>query len=190
MMLYIFTEEHSCKIVFDLILPKLLPKAISFKVFPHQGKQDLERGLRLSMPAISKTPGAKILILMDQDSNDCKELKSSLKEIIEDKCHCEYSIRIICKELESWFLGDLYAIKAAYPRFKPELYASKSNFRNVDKITNPSKQLLKIIPEYAKRSSLPKLEVSESIANHLDIERNRSSSFKNTIMAISKLIAG
>lgn len=85
-------------------------------------------------------------------------------------------------------MGDLQAINAAYPRFKPDQYQNRADLRNVDSITSPSIYLLKIIPEFQKRSSLPKLEVADSIAPHLDIETNRSISFIRTMEAIKSLV--
>jgi hypothetical protein len=134
--LHVFTEEPSAKNVFDVLLPKLLPEDVSFRVYPHQGKRDLESALRKSLPSISKIPGSRILITRDQDSADCTDVKGGISEIIDNSCKCDYLIRIACKELESWILGDLEAIKSAYPRFKPELHLTKSDFRNVDHITN------------------------------------------------------
>ena len=186
--LYVFTEESSAQIVFETILPKILPKNISFRVFPHQGKQDLEKALRSTVPSISKIPGSRILITRDQDNSSCIEVKSNINGIMAVSCNCYYLIRIVCKELEAWFLGDLYAVQSAYPRFKPEQYRTKVDFRNVDKITSPNEYLLKIIPEYSGRDYLPKLEASQSIAQFLDFEKNTSLSFKHTISAISKLI--
>jgi hypothetical protein len=185
--LHIFTEEPSAKNVFEAILPKLLPQNVSFRIYPHQGKQDLERALRKSLPHISKIPGSKILVTRDQDSTDCIELKNKLDEIIKENCYCDYFIRIVCKELEAWFLGDLNAVHCAYPRLKPEQYQSKADFKNVDKITNPNKYLLRIIPEYSNRDILPKLEASERIAQFLNLDNNRSLSFRHTLRAIKKL---
>jgi hypothetical protein len=186
--LHVFTEEPSAKKVFDIILPKLLPENVSYRVYPHQGKQDLERALKNSVPTISKIPGSKIIITRDQDSSDCKLVKKYIKEKIELNCSCEFKIRIVCRELESWYLGDLHAIKEAYPRFRPDQYQNRTDFRNVDNITSPSKYLLKIIPEFKKRASLPKLEVADSITPHLDLEANRSTSFNRTLEAIKSFV--
>jgi len=179
--IHIFTEEPSIKNVFEAILPKILPDNIFFRVYPHQGKQDLEKALRSTLPSISKIPGSKILITRDQDDTDCVKLKKELRDIVEDNCACEFSIRIICKELESWFLGDMDAIEQAYPRFKASHYVNKAEYRNVDKIQTPNKQLLKLIPEYSNRLTLPKLETSANIAQHMDLDGNTSESFNHTI---------
>lgn len=187
--LHVFTEEPSAKNVFEIILPKILPADVSYRVYPHQGKQDLEKALRSTVPSISRISGSKILITRDQDSGDCVDIKNLMFEVLKENCQCDFFIRIICRELESWFLGDLLAVQLAYPRFKPDQYQNKADFRNVDKISHPNKYLLKIIPEYSDRENLPKLEVSETIAPFLDFARNSSSSFKHTISAINYLIA-
>lgn len=186
--LHIFTEEPSLKIVLETILPKILPQKVYFHIYSHQGKQDLERALAFTLPTISKIPGSKILVTRDQDNIDCKELKENLLQIIGSNCHCDFLVRIVCRELEAWYLGDMIAIEKAYPRFKSEHYIKKAEFRNVDRLHYPNKELLKIIPEYSNREYLPKLEVAEYISPFLDIEANNSESFKQTINAVLKLV--
>lgn len=187
--LHVFTEEPSAKNVFESILPNILPKDVNFRIYPHQGKQDLEKAIKKAIPTISRIPGSRILITRDQDSGDCKEIKQNIIELIDDKCECDYFVRIVCRELESWFLGDLHAVKKAFPRLNPEQYQTKADFRNVDKIVNANKYLLKIIPEYSDRDNLPKLEASESISKHFNLSKNTSTSFNHTISAIKKLVS-
>jgi tRNA U55 pseudouridine synthase TruB len=186
--LHIFTEESSIEKVFEVLLPQILPDSVSFHIHPHQGKQDLERALQKTVPSISKIPNVKILITRDQDEDNCKELKQKLRNIVEDKCSCDFFIRIICKELESWFLGDLLAVEKAYPRFKAQQYSQKNNFKNVDNISKPSDFLRRIIPDYSDTKKLPKLETSQNIVQYMDINNNKSASFNHTINAIKKLI--
>lgn len=186
--IHIFTEEASAKKTFEAILPKILPNDVAFRVYSHQGKQDLEKALKTTVPSISRIPGSRILITRDQDNDDCTKVKEKFINAIKGKCSCPFFIRIICKELEAWFLGDLNSIKNAYSRFKPEAYQNKSDFRNVDKINQPNRYLLKIIPEYSGRETLPKIEVSETISPFLNIDSNSSESFNNTISAIQRLV--
>ena len=84
--LHVFTEEPSCKNVLDIVLPKILPENISFRIHAHQGKQDLEKALQYTLPKISRIPDSKILILRDQDNEDCKGVKNRLKEIADLSC--------------------------------------------------------------------------------------------------------
>ncbi|HMQ62161.1 MAG TPA: DUF4276 family protein [Flavilitoribacter sp.] len=187
--LHVFTEEPSCKNVFEVLLPNILPEHISFNIYSHQGKQDLKKALGRTLPTISKIPGSKILVTRDQDSASCIDVKRQLDEIVNENCSCDYRIRIVCRELESWFLGDLSAIEKAYPRFKPSQISNKSELRDVDEINNPKEFLLKNIPEFSGRQYLPKLEFSSSIAPFMDLEKNKSKSFNHTISAIKELIS-
>lgn len=187
--LYVFTEEPSAKKVFEVILPKILPENVYFRVFDHQGKQDLENAIQKTVPSISKIPGAKILITRDQDSSDCKETKKNLQEMIEKSCSSPFLIRIVCRELEAWFLGDMNALKQAYPRFRPEQHAGRADFRNVDLLHRPDEWLLKIIPECSGMDTLSKVANSENIAPYMDLEQNSSVSFNHTISGIRKLIS-
>ena len=118
-------------------------------------------------------------------------MKQQINDIIKDKCKSPYLIRIICRELEAWFLGDMNAIQRAYPRFEPSKYQNSSKFRDVDIIHSPNERLKEIIPDYEKLDNLPKNEVAERIAPYLTIDNeftfNKSPSFQNTLNAIQKL---
>lgn len=192
--LHIFTEEPSIEKVFNIVLPKVLNLAeVCFKVYPHQGKNDLERALRTTVPAISKMPNSRILITRDQDLYNCTELKQNLNDIIKDNCKCPYLIRIVCRELEAWFLGDMNAVKQAYPRFEPSKYQNSSKFRDVDIVQSPNERLREIIPDYEKLDNLPKNEVAERIAPYLSLDNeftsNKSPSFQHTMRAIQRLVS-
>ena len=186
--LYILTEEPSIKNIFEVVLPQVLPQNMAFRILIHQGKKDLEKTLAEKITSLSKIKGAKILITIDQDTNDCKQLKQKLTGLIGKNCSCDYKIRIVCKELESWLLGDLSAIEKAFPRFRSMSFLKKTQMRDVDKIKGkPSDFLLSIIPDYKDRKKLPKLEFSKKIAPFLDIANNSSVSFNHTMDAIKKL---
>jgi len=186
--LHIYTEEPSMKNVLDILLPKILPENVDFRIYPHQGKQDLEIGLRKTAKRIGSKPDSFILVTRDKDSADCKVVKRNLVEILKDTCDSPFLVRIVCTELECWFLGDLEAIQKIYKRFKPENFKDTKEFRNVDAIQNAPTKLLEIIPELTKRKKFYKMEFSESIAPHLDLERNKSISFNHLISGIKKLI--
>ncbi|NJN28551.1 MAG: DUF4276 family protein [Cyclobacteriaceae bacterium] len=188
--LHVFTEEPSLKIVLENLLPSMLTENISFKIYPHQGKQDLEKAIRRAIPSISRIPGSRIIITRDQDSSNCVELKQNLDEIAHNNCFCPYKIRIVCQELESWFLGDLEAIEGAFHRFKGENHIGKAEFRNVDAISKPSEYLLKILPEYSGIGYLPKMEVAEKVSKNMGIDRNRSTSFNHFIRSVRDLTSG
>ncbi len=189
MTLYIYTEEQSAEKCFESFLPKVVLDSERFKIFSHGGRENLLQALKKTLPSVSKVDGAKILVTIDQDNYSCKELKQKLEEIIKENCHCPYKIRIVCKELESWFLGDLEAISKAYPRLKSGKYRNKPEIKNVDEINKPSEKLIKMIKEIDGRKFLSKGELSEKISPHLNIDINSSVSFQQTIQAIKSLTA-
>lgn len=188
--LHIFTEEPSLKEVLDILLPKIIPNGVYYRIYAHQGKQDLEKALITTVPSISRIHGAKIIITRDQDNDDCKVLKSSLEKLIAGKIGCDYKIRIVCRELESWFLGDLKAVGNAYNRFRAEQYVNRAEFRNVDTIPKPSEYLRRIVPDYVHFDSLPKLETAQRVGINLSLEGNKSESFNQMITAIRALTVG
>lgn len=141
------------------------------------------------VPSVSKIPEARILIIHDKDDKECKEVKQQLVDIVGNKSSYPILFRIICHELECWFLGDMDAIEKAFPRFKAKHYKNKNLYRNVDNITNAPQILRQIIPEYKNTIFLPKIETSRKIAPYLNIDRNSSQSFKHFILGVKKLIA-
>jgi hypothetical protein len=185
--IHIFVEEPSIKQVLDEVIPKVLPENVYFTVYPHQGKQDLEKAIRSTIPTISKTEGARIIICRDQDSALCREVKQKIIELVNGNIFCHFKVRIVCKELESWFLGDLDAVSNAYPRFNPDSISGKAKLRNVDEIVNPAQYLLKSIPELVHKEHLPKIENARKIAPFLTIEGNYSKSFIQMIEAVKYL---
>jgi len=59
-------------------------------------------------------------------------------------------IRIVCRELESWYLGDLAAVAQAFNRPQLGQQRQKSKFRQPDDLGNPKQELKKILPEYTQ----------------------------------------
>lgn len=189
MMLYILSEEPSMKKVLDVILPKILPENVNFQILVHQGKQDLENALQSTLPSLSRIPGIRIVITRDQDREDCKAVKQHLTELVGKRCNAPVLYRIVCRELECWFLGDLPAIEKAFPRFKAAKYMNKQRYKDVDEVMDAEAVLLDIIPQYKGRQYLPKIETASQIAPYLIIDGNRSKSFNHFISGIQKLLA-
>lgn len=107
--LEILTEEPSMELFLQGILPRILPSdyVLGENCFirPHQGKSDLKRSISKKMRAYLKYGyPVKVLILHDQDSNDCIALKSDLVALALAETHgnvLPYLVRIICRELEN-----------------------------------------------------------------------------------------
>jgi len=72
-----FLEEPSAKEMLQAVLPKFLPPEIHTFFFIFEGKQDLEKQLVKKMSGWQK-PDSFFLVLRDQDSGDCIQIKNQL----------------------------------------------------------------------------------------------------------------
>jgi len=182
----ILVEEPSIEAVLRVILPKILPDkwvlGENYFIRPHQGKSDLKKSIPKKIKIFSNFhEKVGVIIICDQDFNDCKKLKSELQNFCNANGTCKTLIRIVCKELESWYLGDMNAIAKAYPKFKIDSYKNKGRFNNPDEIDRPSIEIAKILPDFQKISS------AKAIAPYLCVDnQNKSTSFIVAISGIKK----
>nr|MCM0590498.1 DUF4276 family protein [Gloeotrichia echinulata DEX184] len=177
-------EEPSMKTVLETILPKLIPEYISYICIAHQGKQDLTKSIPKKIKAFNFKPDTKFIIVHDQDSHDCKKLKADLLQLCQEAGKPEAMIRIICRELESWFLGDLTAIEKAYG-LKPQSLNKKqyqNKFRYPDRLNSAKEELRKLVPEYYPGTH------SKAIAPYLSLTENKSRSFQVFLDGINKIL--
>jgi len=108
-----FVEEKSAKAMLDEILPKILPPSVEVKCIPFEGKNDLDKNLKKKLQRW-QIPNTAFLVLRDQDSGDCIKVKKTLVGICEGANKPKCLVRIACRELESFYLGDLLAIENAF----------------------------------------------------------------------------
>ncbi len=177
-------EEPSIKIVLDKILPKLIPDEVHYICIAHQGKQDLAKSIPKKIKAFQFKPATKFVVVHDQDSHDCKTLKSNLLKICQNAGKSDVSIRIICHELESWFLGDLAAVEKAYA-LKTKSLSKKQDqrkFRDPDQLNSAKQELKKLVSEYYPATH------AKAIAPYLSLADNKSHSFQVFLAGIRKLV--
>lgn len=186
---YVLVEEESARAVVEAVWEAMklqFPEDI-LQVKVHQGKQDLQRAIPKVVPALSRVPGARILILHDQDSADCLALKKKLTSLIKVQV-APLKVRIVCRELESWFLGDMDALSKSFPRFKPELHRKARIYRNTDNVVNPIKELKRIVPELSNQD-ISKVWLSRTVAVNMGVETNSNVSFNQFTGALKALLA-
>jgi len=179
-------EELSMESFLKGFLPKVLPDGYVYNqnyfLHPHQGKSDLLK----SIPAKIKIDYGEttvFVILHDQDSNNCIDLKNKIQQICQTNCRDgnRCLVRIVCRELESWYFGDLDAIEQAFPKFKANKYKNKSKFRNPDSI-NAADEMMKILPEFQKNKG------AKLLSQYIDVSNNRSNSFKQFVTGLQRII--
>lgn len=173
-------EEDSARELLTILLPRIHPAFKNCRYVVFEGKQDLESQMVRRMRGY-RVPGARFVILRDQDAADCREVKLGLKHRCGEANHAEAIVRIACRELESWYLADLAAVGCALNRPALSGMQNRRAYRAPDQIVQPSRVLKRIVPAYQKRSG------SRAIAPHLDLTNGRSRSFEIFVSTMRRL---
>ena len=169
----VFSEEPSAAIVVRELASRVASER-DVRVVEHQGKSDLRDSFPRKIRAWVHPPDTRFVVLMDNDGADCRKLKSALFERIPPARRSRARVRLIIHELESWYLGDLPALQKAGFIAQAGLQALKgrAKFRNPDALTNAKDEFLRLVEQKGQRL------LARAIAPHLDVDGNRSGSFK------------
>lgn len=178
MKLVFLLEERSMKVLLDIILPRILPDGVTFQTIPHQGKSELEKSISTKLRAWNE-PNVAFVIVHDQDSNNCVELKNKLVSLCSN-ANRKFLVRIPCHELEAWYWGDLDAVSKAYGKDLTSL-KNKKKYRNPDQIENPKQELKKLIPQMGQ------IEGAQRIAPYMNVANNTSYSFNVFVQGVQRL---
>lgn len=177
-------EEESMAILLREFLPLAIPdfrENEHWLVLPHQGKSHLEASYPRKMRAW-REPGARFVILRDNDGSDCRALKHTLVSKVPPGSP-DFLVRIVCQELESWFLGDLNAVATAYPAASRHGSFKSLAKKDPDVLTNASQLLHELTGTAAKRVR------AGVIGKHMNPATNRSQSLAAFLSGVSRLRA-
>lgn len=178
MKLVFLCEEPSMKYFLDGLLPRLLPTTVDYLVIKHDGKSDLEKSIPVKLRGWNDS-NVRFIILQDQDSNDCHVLKERLIELA-SPYQRDVVVRIVCHELEAWYLGDLKALDIVYGcRFSQ--MQNKRKFRNPDNIGAPKAELRRMIPTHQQ------IRGAQLLGPVIDIDNNTSVSFHYFVEAVLRM---
>jgi hypothetical protein len=202
----ILVEDQSGKKALEILLPKMIGADHTFRVHPYKGighipanmkaKSDPKRRILLDqLPKLLRGHGqtfasyplgcpAAVILVCDLDSRCLKEFHAELMKILE-ACNPQPRTRfcIAIEEGEAWFLGDLSAVKAAYPNAKDEILNVYQN----DSICGTWERLADAVYPGGHRKleaqgwqavGRQKSEWADKITPHMDVENNRSPSFQ------------
>jgi len=197
-------EESSAEVALRYLVPQILGNAATYDIHPYQGKQDLLRKLPARLSAYKKwmPDDWYIVVLVDADDEDCRELKARLEAAARQAGFATKSApandgkfrilnRVAMKELEAWFFGDVEAIRAAYPRV-PRTLAKRTRYRNPDSIQGGTWEALERELQRAgyHRGGLDKIAAARSISAHMRPERNKSRSFRVFCDGLRAMVGG
>lgn len=205
--LFIHVEEPSMEAALKILIPKLLGgDAVDLRIIDHGSKQGLLQKLPQRLRGYSRLPAPRprVLVLVDRDKDDCRDLKATLERAaLNAGLHTKtapcladgtFSVvnRVVVEELEAWFFGDVLALTQAFPGV-PITLATRGGYRDPDAITGGTwEALLRILKRaghYAGSDRLPKIEVARKVAARMESDRNQSRSFKAFVEGLQSLLA-
>ncbi|MBI3797328.1 MAG: DUF4276 family protein [Deltaproteobacteria bacterium] len=182
-------EEPSMEAFLSGLLPRLLGE-MSFSIHPFQCKDELLGRLpsRLRGYANWLPESHRILVVVDRDDDDCKQLKQHLEEITlqaglwtrSSPKDGRFTVvnRIAIEELEAWYFGDWEAVRAAYPRVSA-MVPNQSRYRDPDGVVGGTWEAFERVLKQTGyfKTGLRKIEAARAISPHIDLARNKSRSF-------------
>jgi len=145
----ILVEDQSGKSALDILVPKIIGDNHTFVVHSYKGigripkdmknpRDASKRILMNNLPKLLKGYGRTqagrqnfpeaVILVCDLDDKCLKTFRGELNGIL-NACHPRPRVRfcVAIEEGEAWFLGDLNAIRAAYPKSKDSVLDSYTN---------------------------------------------------------------
>lgn len=182
--LIFLVEELSMKVLLDGLLPRFFPgwqKGIHFMCVPHEGKSDLDKSVPRKLKEW-KVPGDRFVIVRDNDNADCVALKARYVAVCGACGRPESLVRLVCQELESWNLGDLWAMAQAFSQPNLDTPGHRKRFADPDGWQKPSVEVDRLVVDFGKVAG------ARAMAAHLRAgEHNRSSSFKAFTIGVRRV---
>ena len=201
----ILVEDQSGKKALDILIPKLIGLEHTFKVHPYKGVGRIPRNLSSNsdaskrilltqLPRLLRGYGttfanypeeyqAAVILICDLDAKCLKAFREELHMIL-NACDPKPNTRfcVAIEEGEAWLLGDIPAIKKAYPKAKDAVLSTYVN----DSICGTWEKLADaIFPGGSAVLSTKgwqaigeeKSAWAEKITPHMDVHNNASPSF-------------
>jgi hypothetical protein len=175
----VLAEEPSARIIAEHLARKLGLQERTL-CLEHQGKTDLERSFPRKIASWGAARPPRFIVMRDNDGADCRRLKRQLGELVPVGALQRVQIRIVIQELESWYIGDLDAVRDAGLVSEDMLgrHKRKARLRNPDEIRH-AKQIFK-----TQIAAGGQIELARSIGPHLSLADNRSRSFHAFVGAL------
>ena len=202
----ILVEDMSGKIALDILIPKIIDtKEHTFNVHSYKGIGRIPKGLKPAsdskkrilldqLPRLVKGYGntfaryasdysAVLIVICDLDDRCLNAFRKELLDCV-DKCNPKPDMHfcIAIEEGEAWYLGDLAAVKAAYPSAKDAVLNSYTN----DSVCNTWEKLADAVFAGGTKSlsklggqaiGKEKASWAQKISPLIDVDKNLSPSF-------------
>ena len=194
----ILVEDISGNKAMEILIPKMNINAIPVRIHSYKGIGRIPKGLKPRTDAVKRqlldqlprllqgfgkiSECKAVVVIFDLDEMDKHQLMEKLcniRELCNPKPNTIFCLAI--EEFEAWYLGDLNAVRKAYPRAKSNLskYVNDSicgtwEFLADAILSGGSKELIK---KGWQAVGEQKSIWAETICPHMDVENNVSPSF-------------
>ncbi|MEI2764693.1 MAG: DUF4276 family protein [Dermatophilaceae bacterium] len=199
----VLVEEQSMARAMGHLLPAILGDRVTYEVRTFNGKQSLLRKLPSRLRGYANWVGEtkRVIVILDRDGDDCVELKEKLDGFAAEAGMSTVSVtgsrpgqvinRLAIEELEAWYLGDVAALRAAYPRV-PSSLGERAKFRDPDAVKGGTAEALERVLKDAKyhQAGLEKLALADAVGPHMTLDGNRSRSFQKFVDGVRFLMDG
>ena len=201
----VLVEDQSGSIALDVVLEKILGtngadhswRVHAYKGIGripknlHAGTDPRKRLLLDQLPRLLRGYGRSlqpplgcVVVVVDLDDRDCRTFKQELLRVLHG-CNPRPRtlLRIAIEEGEAWLLGDRRAVKAAYPNATDAVLHGYRQGSIRGKWEGPADAVHPGGSAHLQRGGYPtagkaKCEWAGQIAPHMDMNRNRSPSFR------------
>jgi len=175
-------EEPSIREMLKGLIPRLLPSEVEVRYLVFEGNSDLQKRLGKRLREWRQLE-SHFIVLQDQHRADCLELKHQLKHICQQNGRPEALVRIVCHELENWYLGDLAAVEQGLGLRGLVRRQNSRKYRQPDTLSNAAEELFKLTQyRYQKKAG------SRAIGPYLNETSNRSNSFRVFISGLKQIL--
>ncbi|WP_246058751.1 DUF4276 family protein [Luteibacter pinisoli] len=171
------------KMLLDGILPRIFPGWVDrehFQCVPHEGKSDLDRSIPRKL-ANWRIPGDRFVIVRDNDNADCLAVKARLVAQCVNAGRPDSLVRLVCQELEGWYLGDLRAMEVGLESPGLDTVRHRKRFSDPDSWQKPSVEVKRLVPSFQKGGG------ARAMAEHLSPDGNTSRSFNVFVAGLRAL---
>lgn len=112
-------------------------------------------------------------------------MKEKLVQLCRQAGRSDALVRVACRELESFYLGDLLAVEKGLKIAGLTRKQASKKFRDPDQLANPVQEIGRLTGERYQ-----KISGSRAIGPYLHLTENRSKSFLALVSGVKRLAAG
>jgi len=204
-------EDQSSAKAMEILLPKLFDGKITYNIHSYKGlghiPKDLTPGtdakkrilldqLPRLLSGYGKVPDlGYIIIICDLDNKNKEQFLSELNDIL-NKCNPKPDAYFCfaTEEFEAWYLGDLPAVRKAYPKAKNTILKKYKN----DSICGTWELLADAVYKGGRRALISegwqaigkqKFIWAKEISPYMNVDSNSSPSFRNMLLQLRDIVA-